>query len=137
MADDGVVGGGRLTDWVSLGVLSSWVPRDAVDDAVEETGKGARRAGGKLPPHVVVYLVMALALFADEDYEEVAARLTETLTAWGCWDDSWSVPGSGGITQARQRLGYEPMKELFTEVAAPVAEELTAGAFLGGWRLMA
>jgi hypothetical protein len=86
---------------------------------------------------VVVYLVMALALFADDDYEEVAARLTETLAGWGCWDDSWSVPTSGGITQARQRLGYEPLKKLFFEVAAPVAEELTAGAFLGPWRLMA
>ena len=29
------------------------------------------------------------------------------------------------------------MKELFGEVAVPVAEELTAGAFLGPWRLMA
>ncbi len=127
MADDGVVGGGRLTDWVSLGVLASWVPRDAVDDAVEETGKGARRAGGKLPPHVVVYLVMALALFADEDYEEVAARLTETLREWGCWDDAWAVPTSGGITQARQRLGAEPVAELFAQVAVPVAGEETLG----------
>jgi hypothetical protein len=66
-----------------------------------------------------------------------SARLTETLAAWGCWDDSWSVPTSGGITQARQRLGYEPLKELFGEVAVPVAEEETAGAFLGDWRLMA
>ena len=122
---------------MSLGVLAAFVPRDAVDDAVAAAGKRARRSDGKLPPHVMVYFVMALALFADEDYEEVAARLTETLTAWGCWDDSWSVPTSGGITQARQRLGYEPMKELFSEVAAPVAEELTAGAFLGSWRLMA
>jgi hypothetical protein len=63
--------------------------------------------------------------------------LTETLAAWGCWDDSWSVPTSGGITQARQRLGYEPLKQLFSEVAVAVAEELTAGAFLGPWRLMA
>jgi Insertion element 4 transposase N-terminal/Transposase DDE domain len=137
MADNGVVAGGRLTDWVSLGVLAAFVPRDAVDDAVAVAGKQARRSDGKLPPHVVVYLVMALALLADDDYEEVAARLTETLAAWGCWDDSWSVPTSGGITQARQRLGYEPMKELFTEVAVPVAEQLTAGAFLGRWRLMA
>ena len=138
MADNGVVtAGGRLTDWVSLGVLAAFVPRDAVDDAVAAAGKQARRSDGKLPPHVMVYFVMALALFADDDYEEVAARLTETLTAWGCWDDSWSVPTSGGITQARQRLGYEPVKELFAEVAAPVAEELTAGAFLGPWRLMA
>jgi Insertion element 4 transposase N-terminal len=54
----------------------------------------------------------------------------------GCWDDSWSVPTSGGITQARQRLGHEPLARLFGEVAVPVAEELTAGAFLGAWRLM-
>src|ERR1700692_2484327 len=138
MADNGVVtAGGRLTDWVSLGVLAAFVPRDAVDDAVAAAGKQARRSDGKLPPHVMAYFVMALALFAADDYEEVATRLTETLISWGCWDDSWSVPGSGGITQARQRLGYEPMKELFAEVAAPVADELTAGAFLGPWRLMA
>src|SRR5216684_997861 len=120
MADNGVVAEGRLTDWVSLGVLAAFVPRDAVDDAVAAAGKQARRSDGKLPPHVMVYFVMALALFADDDYEEVAARLTETLTAWGCWDDSWTVPGSGGITQARQRLGCEPMKELFSQVAAAV-----------------
>jgi hypothetical protein len=137
MADNGVVAGGRLTDWVSLGVLAAFVPRDAVDDAIAATGKQARRSDGKLPPHVVMYLVMALALFADDDYEEVAARLTETLTGWGCWDESWSVPTSGGITQARQRLGHEPVRDLFGEVAAPVAEEDTAGAFLGEWRLMA
>ena len=80
MEQTGVVAGsGVLTDWISLGVLASSVPRDVVDEAIAETGRGARRAGGKLPPHVVVYLVMALALFADDDYEEVAARLTEAL----------------------------------------------------------
>ena len=47
------------------------------------------------------------------------------------------MPTSGGITQARQRLGYEPLQELFSQVAVPVAEELTRGAFLGPWRLMA
>src|SRR5215813_2031073 len=136
MTQTGMVGGGRLTDWISLGVLASSVPRDAVDDAVAAAGKEAKRAGGKLPPHVVVYLVMALALFAEEDYEEVAARLAETLRGWGCWEDGWEVPTSGGICQARQRLGPEPVEELFGQVAVPVAELDTAGAFLGGWRLM-
>src|ERR1022692_2611708 len=137
MTQNGVVtADGRLTDWVSFGVLASSVPRDAVDDAIAAAGRGAKRSDGKLPPHVVVYLVLGLALFGDDDYEEVAARLTETLTSWGCWDDSWSVPTSGGITQARQRLGSEPLRELFAEVAVPVAEELTRGAFLGEWRLM-
>ena len=137
MAENGVVAaGGRLTDWISLGVLASSVPRDAVDDAIAAAGKQAKRSDGKLPPHVMVYFVMALALFADDDYEEAAERVTETLTGWGCWDDSWSVPTSGGITQARKRLGYEPLRELFSEVAVPVADELPRGAFVGGWRLM-
>jgi hypothetical protein len=137
MTQDGVVaGGGALTDWISLGVLASSVPRDVVDDAVGATGRGARRAGGKLPPHVVVYLVMALALFADEDYEEVAARLAETLQGWGCWGQDWEAPTKGAITQARQRLGPEPLAEVFGQVAEPVADLDTAGAFLGPWRLM-
>jgi hypothetical protein len=137
MAQTGLVAGGRLTDWISLGVLTSWVPADAVDDAIEAAGKSARRRGGKLPPRVVAYLVMAMALFADEDYEEVAARLAGTLADWGGWDESWDrAPTSGGITQARQRLGAEPMAELFSQVARPVAELDTGGAFLGPWRLM-
>src|SRR6478609_8186680 len=114
MAQTGVVRGGGLADGVSLGVLASWVPRDAVDDAIAETGKGARRAGGKLPPHVMVYFMMALALFADDDYEEVAARLTEALRGWGCWGEDWEVPTKGGITQARKRLGPEPMAQVFS-----------------------
>jgi hypothetical protein len=138
MAHNGVVvAGGRLTDWISLGVLASSVPRDAVDEAVMAAGRAARRSDGKLPPHVMVYFAMALALFAEEDYEEVAARLTETLASWGCWDDSWSTPTSGGITQARKRLGPEPLELLFDRVAGPVAGELTRGAFLRRWRLMA
>jgi hypothetical protein len=131
-----VAGGGVLTDWISLGVLASSVPRDVVDDVIGRAGKGARRAGGKLPPHVVVYFVMALALFADDDYEEVAARLAETLRGWGCWDAAWEVPARGGIAQARQRLGPEVMAEVFSQVAAPVADLDTAGGFLAAWRLM-
>ena len=67
----------------------------------------------------------------------MAARLAGTLRDWDCWDEAWEVPTSGGITQARQRLGHEPLQELFSQVAVPVAEELTRGAFLGRWRLMA
>jgi hypothetical protein len=137
MTQNGVVAAaGRLTDRISLGVLASWVPRDAVDDAIAVTGRQAKRSDGKLPPHFMVYFVMALALYADDDYEGVAGLLAGTLASWGCWDGSWDVATAGGIAQARQRLGPEPMREVFSQVAVPVADELTRGAFLGPWLLM-
>jgi hypothetical protein len=134
---DGVVAGGRLADWISIGVLAASVPRETVDEAIAATRRRVRRSGGKLPPHVMVYFAMAMALFADEDYEEIAVRLSETLAGWGCWDEQWSPPTSGGITQARARLGYEPVQAVFEAVAVPVADALTQGAWLGPWRLMA
>jgi hypothetical protein len=106
--------------------LAASVPRDAVDEAVLACGKQARRSDGKLPPHVMVYFVMALALFADDDYEEVLTRLADPLRRWGCWDPGWEVPGSGGITQARQRLGYQPVEQVFEVVAHERERVLTA-----------
>jgi hypothetical protein len=132
----GVAAEGRWTGQVSLGVLASWVPRDVIDDVVAAAGRQAKRSDGKLPPHVMVYFTMAVALFADDDYEEVAARLAGTLGSWGCWDARWGPPASGGITRARERLGFEPLAGIFARVAVPVADPLTRGAFLGPWRLM-
>ena len=124
-------------DRVSLGVLVTAVPRDAVDEAVAACGVRDRRGGGKLPAHVVAYLTMALCLFAEDDYEEVAAKVTGSLSAWGCWDASWSVPTSGGISQARKRLGRRVLAEVFERVARPVADRSTRGAWLRDWRLLA
>jgi len=134
MTGDGGAGWGRVTDLVSAGLLASWLGRDVVDEAVAVTGKGARRRGGKLPPHVVVYLVVALALFPEMGAGDVAALLAGGLRGLGCWDEEWE-PTSGGIAQARRRLGPEPLRELFSRVAVPVAEPGTEGAFLGPWRL--
>jgi hypothetical protein len=127
---------GRLMDHVSIGLLAAVVPRDVIDDAVEGFGKGAKRSDSKLPAHVMVYFAMALALFADEDYAEVLTRLTETLGDWGCWDAGWETPGSPGITQARKRLGPDVVREVFEQVARPVATMETAGAWLAGKRLV-
>jgi hypothetical protein len=133
-------------DQVSLGVLVTAVPRDAVDDAVAACGAGAKRSDGKLPAHVTAYLTMALCLFADDDYEEVAAKVTGSLSDWGCWDAGWSVPTASGITQARKRLGGQVLAEVFESVAAPVAGPVVPGpagagpwrgSWLRGWRLVA
>ena len=122
---------------VSLGVLVSSVPRDVIDAAVAGCGAGAKRADGKLPPHVTAYLTMALCLFPDDDYEEVATKVTGALSRFGCWDAAWSVPTSSGITQARKRLGRRVMEEIFEGVAQAVGTTDTRGAWLHGWRLLA
>lgn len=132
--DQGVV---VRPDQVSLGVLVTAVPRDAVDAAVVACGVGDRRRGGKLPAHVVAYLTMAMCLFTEDDYEEVATKVTGALSAWGSWDAAWSVPTAGGISQARKRLGRDVLAEVFEQVASPVAEGSTRGAWLRGWRLLA
>jgi Insertion element 4 transposase N-terminal len=136
MTQNTVVASGWLTDQISLGVLTLAVPREVVDEVVA-AGRAAKRTDGKLPPHVMVYFVMAMALFSEEDYEEVAARLAGPLGSWGCWDAAWELPTSGGLTQARQRLGWEVLREVFARVAVPVADLVTRGGFLGPWRLMA
>jgi hypothetical protein len=137
MTSNGAAGGGWLADEVSLAVLADFVPREVIDEVVAAAGRRPLRRDGKLPPHVVVYLVMIMAVFADAGYEEAAARLAGLLGSWGCWDAVWEVPTSGGITQARQRLGWEPVAAVFAAVAVPAASVLSEGAFLGRWRLMA
>jgi hypothetical protein len=53
--------------------------------------------------HVTAYLTIALCLFPDDDYEEVATKVTGALSRFGCWGAAWSVPTASGITQARKR----------------------------------
>src|SRR5918997_6904533 len=108
-------------DQVSIGVLVDAVPRDAVDEAVAVCGVGQRRSDGKLPAHVITYLTMGLCLFGDDDYEEVAAKVTGSLDRFGCWDAAWSVPSASAITQARKRLGRRVAPGPFVRTCGPVA----------------
>lgn len=113
------------------------VPWFKVADAVAACGVKDKRGDGTLPAHVVAYLAMGLCLFADDPYEEVATKVTGSLSEWGCWNAAWPVPTSSAIAQVRKRLGREVLRDLFYRVAEPVAERETRGARLRGWRLTA
>jgi hypothetical protein len=121
---------------VALGVLSSLIHRDIVDDVVRETGK--REAQSRLlPAHVVVYYVLALNLFFGEAYEEVMRQLVNGLRFLGNWRDAWRVPSASALSQARTRLGEAPLKLLFERIAVPMARAGSRGAWFHGLRLMA
>lgn len=125
----------RLTDHLSIGVLTRTVPRFVIDELLAETGRKEKRSR-LLPAHVMVYFVMALALFRD-GYDEVIRALVHGLRFARTWSRTWRVPTTGAISQARVRLGEEPMRRLFTRLAQPLAGPSTPGAWLGPWRLMA
>ncbi|WP_027141368.1 IS4 family transposase [Pseudofrankia saprophytica] len=130
------VAGDRLTDRISIGVLARVVPRDVVDEVLAETRRLEQRTRS-LPARVVVYFTMAMCLFFEDDREEVIRRLVGTLRWLGSWKTEWKIPTTGAISQARVRLGAEPVKLLFERVAVPVAGLGTKGAWLGSRRLMA
>ena len=128
--------GGRLTDHISLGVLSAAFSRDLIEEVLGVTGRREKRSR-LLPAHVMVRYVIALGLFFGQAYEEVMRQMTGALQSLGSWDQGWKVPSTSAITQARQRLGAEPLRELFHRAAVPAADLGTTGAWLRGRRLMA
>src|ERR1035441_10633403 len=123
MAEGGAAGewGARLTDRMGVGVLTRLIDRDLVDDVLAETGRGGQRSR-LLPARVVVYYVIALCLFFGDAYEEVMRLLVDGLGFAGSWRNDWTVPTTGAIAQARQRLGAEPLRVLFEQGAVPRAE---------------
>lgn len=126
---------GSLTDHLSIGVLTRTVPRYLVDEVLAETGAKEKRSR-LLPAHVVVYFVMCLTLFRD-GYDEVMRYLVHGLRFARTWSRDWTMPTTGAMSQARQRLGEAPMAALFTRIAQPLASPGTPGAWLHQWRLMA
>ncbi|MHB1773996.1 MAG: transposase domain-containing protein, partial [Acidimicrobiales bacterium] len=93
----------RLTDRIAIGVLTSTFPPSLVDEVLEASNRVEKRHR-LLPARVVVYFVLAMCLWADEEYVEVARLLVGGLKTMASWRRPWQVPTSGAITQARARL---------------------------------
>jgi hypothetical protein len=125
-----------LADYLILGVISRIYRRDLVDEVIAETRRKEQR-NRLLPARLVVYYVIALALFFGEAYEEVMRKMVGGLRFVSAWERAWRVPTPSALCQARQRLGEAPLRRLFEQAAAPLATPATIGAWLGRWRLMA
>jgi Insertion element 4 transposase N-terminal/Transposase DDE domain len=125
----------RLSDRIAIGVLTATFPPQLVDRVVDATGRRERRQR-LLPARVVVYFVLAMCVFSQVGYEEVARLLTHGLAWARRWRGAWQVPTTGSLTRARARLGAEPLAALFGQTAGPLATPATPGAWYRGWRLV-
>src|SRR5208282_3470897 len=126
--------GSRITDYISLGVVAKFFPVEKVHDALSQAKKTSVRERD-LPAHVVVYYVIALALYMNSSYREVLRCLLEGLS-WLQGASTRKVAGKSGISQARSRLGFEPVMRLHDELARPIATPATRGAWYKRWRLV-
>ena len=129
--------GRRLSDVVSVGVVTKVFPGHVVDEVIVECGRREQRHRS-LPASTMTYFAIGLALHADGSYEDVLGLMTDGL-AWADSDRSepLGLPSKSGISQARERLGSEPLRLLFDRVAKPLAAKKTPGCWLAGRRMVA
>jgi len=127
--------GSRITDYISLGVIARFFPVEKVREVLRQTNRSSVRERD-LPAHVVMYYVIALALFMRSSYREVLRCLLEGVQWLLDPSAKVKVAGKSGISQARSRLGAEPVKKLYAAVVAPIAEKRTKGAWYRQWRLV-
>lgn len=131
----GLPHGVRLSDHVTLGVLTTTVPAALIDAVLEDTRRQSARQRS-LPARLVVYYVMALALYGQASYGEVLRCLLEGVR-WLCrGGTALALATKSSITKARRRLGVEPLAELYRRVARPLAAPDLPGAFYRGHRLV-
>ncbi|HWS94694.1 MAG TPA: IS4 family transposase, partial [Mycobacterium sp.] len=125
----------RLSDHISLGVLTRVFPPELIDEVLAECARVEVRHR-LLPARVVVYYVLGLALFSTCSYEEVMRMLVAGHSWASGWSHEWSVPTKAALFQARKRLGSEPLRALFDKAVVPLADPQVAGGFYRSWRLM-
>lgn len=114
-------------------MITAFPLRD-VERVLEEYGRTSQRHR-KLPAATVVYLVIALGLMASTGAREVLRRLLDKIRRRQ-WIAGVPLASEAAICKARQRIGFEPLKELFDQLAHPIATRATQGAWFRGRRLV-
>lgn len=119
---------------ISVGLLARAFPRATVEAVIEASGKREQRVR-MLPAWLVVYYVLALALFMDMGGGRVMRKLAGTLS-WAARGVTVVLPSEEALSRARARLGPVPLRLLFEQVAGPLATTTTPGGFWRGLRVL-
>ena len=123
-----------LEDRISVGLLARAFPRATVEAVIEASNVREQRVR-MLPAWLVVYYVLALALFMDMGGGRVMRKLAGTLS-WAARGVTVVLPSEEALSRARARLGPLPVRLLFEQVAGPLATAATPGGFWRGLRVL-
>src|SRR5690625_4064711 len=94
----------RLSDYVSVGVLTSVFPPGTVEEVIASCGRTEQRSRS-LPARVVAYFAMGMALHSDGSYDDVLALVSDGLAWAGRGDVPVKLANKAAISHARSRLG--------------------------------
>ena len=92
--------GVRLSDYVSVGVIAKSFPVSRVDSILRQTDRASQRQRD-LPGSLVVYYVIALALYMQVSYREVCSRGFN-----GCWGLRLRFGSQANRVSRRRVLGW-------------------------------
>lgn len=99
---------GDLFNFSDLSTFTQNIPVEWVASALDLSTQASIRRR-RLPADQVLWLVLGMALFRDEPVHEVARRLN--ICAQGLATDH--LLARSGVTEARKRLGADPVEWLF------------------------
>jgi hypothetical protein len=116
--------------------LTATIRPELVEAALAATGRKKRRLR-RLPVVAVVWLVIGLGIWSQDNIPTIWRRLRGTLRALFAALEEQRPPVKSAFSQARQRLGAAPMHRLFRQAARPIATGRTVGAFYKGMRIRA
>jgi len=97
--------GSRIKDYISLGVVAKTFPVDVVKSVLDATGQSSRRQR-ELQGHLVIYYVIALALYMQSSYREVLRCLLAGI--------QWLFNPSARII----KLVYSPLRQEYLPIKA-------------------
>ncbi|WP_414719777.1 transposase domain-containing protein [Streptomyces sp.] len=115
-----------------IGILTKVCTAELVDAATAKHDRIEWRRR-LLPARLVMYLVLALCLFAREPGRGSAAGLTSDISG----GRALAQVNRSSLCRARVRLGEDVLETVFRQVAGPLATEDTPGAWWRGLRLLA
>lgn len=120
--------GHRFSDTISFAVISRFIPCDKINRILECSNKSTKRSR-LLPAHIMIYYIIALGFYFESSSREVLRFLLGSLRDLLPDGSEISTACKSAISQARTRIGKEPVIALYDEIVQPLATEKTDGAY--------